>query len=137
MSRQEKRSLFVVWRMAAAFAVLGLGFLLGCGDARVQDVTRSVDFAKRMLEKTKTDALANLSFASSAEQGGSVITYLAANMADPDGFAPYVWLGPPVSYSVVIRPGSAPGEYVIEGYAAETNQPSRTETVDGVGQRQE
>lgn len=128
--------MFIVRRMSVLFAVIGLGFLLGCGDARVRDVEKSVDFAKRMLEKTKADPMAILSFASSAEQGGNVITYLTANMADPAGFAPYVWIGPPAPYSVVIRPGSAPDEYVVEGYTAETNKPSMTETVEEVGRKQ-
>ena len=128
--------MFIVRRISVVLVVFGLGFLLGCGDARVRDVDNSVNFAKRMLERTKTDPIALLSFASSAEQGGNVITYLTANLADPAGFVPYVWRGPPDPYSVVIRPGSAPGEYVVEGYTAETNKPSRTETVEGVGQRQ-
>ena len=130
-----KCSMLIMRRVLVVMAISSLGFLFGCGDARVRDVTHSVDFAERMLEKTKTDSMANLAFASAAEQGGSVIIYLTANMAGPDGFAPYVWMGPPAPYSVVIRPGAAPGEYVIEGYTAETNKPSATVTVEDVGRR--
>ena len=125
--------MFIVRRISVAIAVVSLSFLLGCGDARVRDVDNSVNFARRMLEKTKTDPIALVAFSSSAEQGGNVITYLTANMAGPDGFAPYVWIGPPDPYSVVIRPGSAPGEYILEGYGADTNKPSRTETIADVG----
>jgi hypothetical protein len=37
--------MFIVRRISVAFAVIGLGFLLGCGDARVRDVDNSVNFA--------------------------------------------------------------------------------------------
>jgi hypothetical protein len=128
--------MFTVRQVSVVFAVIGLGLLLGCGDARVRDVENSVDFAKRMLERTKTDPVAILSFSSSAELGGNVITYITANLADPAGFAPYVWMGPPAPYSVVIRPGDAPGEYVVEGYTAKTNNPFKTETIEDVGRKQ-
>ena len=127
--------MLIVRRVLVVMAVSSLGFLFGCGDAHVRPVENSVNYAKQMLEKTKTDPMANLAFSSSAEQGGSVITYLAANISDPDGFASYVWMGPPAPYTVVIRPGAAPGEYVIEGYTAETNKPSSTVTVEDVGRR--
>jgi hypothetical protein len=125
--------MFIVRPAFIVFALLSLTCLPGCADPRVRDVNNSVDYAKRMLERTKTDPIAMASFASSVEQGGSVTAYLAANMASPDGFAPYVWMGPPAAYTVVIRPGSAPNEYVIEGYAASTDNPSTTQAVTVAG----
>lgn len=129
--------MLIARRLFVVMAVSSLGFLLGCGDARVRPVENSVNYAKQMLEKTKTDPMANLAFASSTELGGSVISYLSANISDPDGFASYVWMGPPAPYTVVIRPGVAQGEYIIEGYAGETNKPSATVTVRDVGRRPE
>ncbi len=123
----------VVRRMSPVLAVFGLAMLLGCGDPRAENVKSSVTHVKRLLEDTKSGGFAGLSFAASAEQGGSVMGYLAANMAEPDGMVSYVWMGPPAPYTVVIRPGSAPGDLVIEGYTAKTDKPFTTETFQSVG----
>jgi hypothetical protein len=134
-NRKERRCLMLIMRRVfGLLAVLGLAFLLGCLDSRVQSVENSVDYAKRMLDKTKTDPISRVAFASAIGQGGDVTAYLAANMADAKGYASYVWKGPPAPYSVVIRRGSSPGEYVIEGYAADADKPSTTVTVTGVGE---
>jgi hypothetical protein len=120
-------------RAHVLLVLFGLAFLLGCSDSRARNVENSVDNAKRLLEKAKTNPIAKASFASAVGQGGDVTAYLAANMAGPEGYAPYVWNGPAAPYSVVIRLGSAPGEYVIEGYGANADKPSTTATVAGVG----
>jgi hypothetical protein len=122
-----------VQRVNMLVIILCLAFLPGCGSSNNQNVKNSVDYAKQMLERAKSGPIDRAAFDSAVGQGGNVTAYLAAGMANPEGYAPYIWNGPPAPNSVVIRLGSAPGEYVIEGYGENTDKPSSTAIVKGVG----
>jgi hypothetical protein len=124
---------------ATCAAVLGL---LACAgpDPREQEVARSVDFARRALERTRTDVLAAESLRSIAEQGGTLLTYVLANLPGEPGepaaeaarrprMAPFQQDGPARPWSVRLRQEPGSGTVVIEGFGADVGHPLRVERV--------
>ena len=105
----------------------------GCSDARVSKVQWGVETSKRLLEKTKKDLPTAMSYNSAVEMGGSPVSFIAANIFDPNDMPSLIWQGPPQAFSVVIRMGSAPGEYIIEGYKEDMTKPAFTEIVQNTG----
>jgi len=105
--------------------------LAGCGDSVVDPregaVSRGVARAKSLIDRTATNPMAALSLASSAEQGGTIISYIAASLPDDETFTCYIEGPRPQPYCVTIRSGAAPGEYIIEGYGQNIDKPVVTE----------
>ena len=109
--------------LAFTIAVL----LSGCGetvvDPKEREVIQGVARVKSLIDSTATNMLAALSLASLAEQGGTIMSYIAASLPDNETFTCYIEGPRPQPYCVMIRSGTTPGEYVIEGYGAGVDKP--------------
>lgn len=106
--------------------------LSGCSetvvDPKEREVIQGVARVKSLIDSTATNMMAALSLASSAEQGGTIITYIAASLPENENFTCYVEGPHPRPYCVTIRSGAAPGEYVIEGYGQSVDEPVASAT---------
>jgi hypothetical protein len=116
---------------ALLLAAAMLAAASGCAGRASDKVERGVEHIRRSLERVKIDRMAGLAFCSTVESGGSVIDFFAANEL-PGSLPHLIWQGPPEPESIVIRPGEAQGEYVIEGYGERTDKPAVTEVVRGL-----
>jgi len=93
------------------------------GDPKEKEVVKAVARVKSLINSTATNPMAALSLASMAEQGGTIISYIAASLPDNETFTCYIEGPRPQPYCVVIRGGAVPGEYIIEGYGAGVDKP--------------
>lgn len=118
----------IYFRTAAALFALAAGCSAIGGDPKENEVRAGVALVRRTLDDTKRSPAAGMAFASTAEQGGSVLSYIAASLPDGAKFTCYLEGGEKKPYCVSIRPGAAPGEYVIEGYGAAVDKPIVVET---------
>lgn len=103
--------------------------LAGCYTAEEEALDRGVAWAKAQLERVGRDPLAAMSFESSMEMGGGVLSYLYAAMPDDPSFPRIAADTPSEPWSVVIRAGEADGELVIEGYGEDLGAPVKVERV--------
>ena len=105
--------------------------LAGCsepaGDPKEKEVIQGVARVKSLINSTATNQMAALSLASLAEQGGTIISYIAASLPDNETFTCYIEDSRPRPYCVTIRSGATPGEFVIDGYGANIDKPVASE----------
>jgi len=106
--------------------------LVGCGepvaDPKEKEVVKGVARAKSLINSTASNPMAALSLASMADQGGTIISYIAASLPDNETFTCYIEGARPRPYCVTVRNGPGAGEYVIEGYGAGIDKPLATAT---------
>jgi hypothetical protein len=120
------------WLVIAAMAAAGCG-----GGGEEERLQRGVRFAKITLERAGTDPMASLALASAEETGGDAVSYIVASLPDQDPvFTSYERERPTRPWTVVVRAGAAPRQYVIEGYGTDLAKPLVTETV-AVGKLEE
>jgi hypothetical protein len=96
--------------------------------AKTEALTRAVQSAKKLFEKTQTDPMANASFYSVAQMGGSGIHYLVASIPDRGAISCYEEDKPAGPWCVVVRGGPGQLEITIEGYGAQVDRPVVTQT---------
>jgi len=109
-----------------AFAIAGCGETVI--DPREKAVIQGVARVKSLIASTATNPMAALSLASAAEQGGTIVTYIAASLPDNADFTCYSEGPRPRPYCVTIRGGAVAGEYVIEGYGQSVDKPVASAT---------
>ncbi len=97
-------------------------------DPKERAVKDGVKWAARTLNRTQHDMASLLSYAATVEQGGSPVTYLAANMPDGAAFTCYEYRSAPKTYCVVIQDGPAEGGFTVQGYGAALDKPIAEET---------
>jgi len=104
----------------------------GCGGSQEKEVKAAVSYVKSLLDRAGKDLPASMSFNSVIEGGGTPVTYIANNAPSGDSVLKkftVVMDKPSGPWSVVIKAGSGPREYIIEGYGEKTNTPLVTEKV--------
>ena len=122
----------------AALSLIVLSFvftsllLAGCGDSQEKDVKAAVSYIKSILDRAGKDLPASMAFQSVIESGGTPVTYIA-NSAPSDTPVlkkfTIVMDKPSGPWSVVIKAGTGPREYVIEGYGEKVNAPLVVEKI--------
>jgi len=119
-------------RLSIRLIPILIGFAIaGCGETMVDPkekaVVQGVARVRALINSTATNPMAALSLASMAEQGGTIINYIAASLPDNEDFNCYIEGPPPKPYCVIIRSGAKSGEYLIEGYGAGIDKPVASE----------
>ena len=111
-----------------AFLLLtGAVLPLACSNPERSRLERGMEFARLNLERTRRDPAAQLSLASMAEMGGTLVQYLAANAA-PDADLPRFTEGrPEAPWTVVLRQMGG-GVVVLEGYGEDLSRPVLVDT---------
>jgi hypothetical protein len=111
--------------------------LAACGasdpnKAKTEALTHAVKAAKKLFERTQTDPMANASFYSVAQMGGTGIHYLVASLPDrdnnPDTIVCYEENKPARPWCVVVKPGPGELEITIDGFGAQLDKPLLSET---------
>ena len=119
--------------MRALLVALLFLALAACGGATVtpeqQRLDRTFQFAKQTMTAVGRDELAAMSYQSLLEMGGTPTDYLAASAPDDADFSELIWDGPAKPWSVVLREGPGPDDFIIDAYAADVAKPARSETV--------
>lgn len=104
-----------------------LATLLGCSgataDPKEREVVLGVGRVKALINSTAISPMAALSLASLAEQGGTIISFIAASLPDNESFTCYIEGPLPQPYCVTVQPGPMPGEYLITGYGQDIGKP--------------
>lgn len=92
-------------------------------DPREDEVRRAVGQVKSLIDSTATNPMASISFFAMAEQGGTITNFIAASLPDQPSFTCFHEGPKPKAWCVWLRRGSAPNEYLIEGYGAALDKP--------------
>ena len=100
----------------------------GCSRKKA-DLKDGFQFARVMLLNTGKDPLAAGSLASIQEVGGHPVDYIIACLPDEPHFSNYEKEEPRKAWSVVVKLGKRPREYVIEGYGHDLGKPLMEETI--------
>lgn len=101
-----------------------------CGSGEGDRLQRGVRYAKITLEKAGTNPMAALALQSAEETGGDAVSYIVASLPGQNPvFTSYERGRPSRPWTVVIRPGEGPRQYVIEGYGQDLGKPLYAETV--------
>ncbi|MDQ5984924.1 MAG: hypothetical protein CSYNP_00622 [Syntrophus sp. SKADARSKE-3] len=121
----------IVFTVIAAFVMFFL--VCGCGSSPNKEVQAAVSYVKSLLERAGKDIPAAMSFASIMESGGTPVSYIAANA--PSGDSPLKKFTltmdrPSGPWSIVIKSGAGPRDFVIEGYGEKTDAPLCMEKVN-------
>jgi|GEM_PF-1100335 len=117
------------WRRLALTVALVL-LAWACGSGEEDRLQRGVRFAKITLERAGTDPMAALALQSAEDTGGDAVSYIVASLPDQDPvFTSYERGRPSRPWTVVIRPGEQPRQYVIEGYGQDLEKPLYVEKV--------
>ena len=117
----------IYFRTAAALLALAAGCSAIGGDPKENEVRAGAALVRRTLDATKQSPAAGMAFASTAEQGGSVLSYIAASLPDGAKFTCYLEGGEKKPYCVSIRPGAASSP----GCSAEDEGHEWLQTEDG------
>ncbi len=95
-----------------------------CGVSQAQSLKRGVELAKHRLMEAGRNPMAAMSLSSVEEQGGNVTHYIYASLPPKDPvFSSFDYRRPSRPWTVVIREGSAPREYIVEGYGEDLTKP--------------
>lgn len=97
-------------------------------DPRQAKLDAGMAFAHRTFARVGTDAISAMAFGSTVEQGGGLVTYLAANAPDGLDLPPINDGGPSGPWSLAVREIAGPA-VVIEAYGDSLDRPLRADTV--------
>ena len=101
-----------------------------CGNADREKLDRGVEYAKRTIESANRNPIAAISLYSTAEQGGSLVSYLAANASERDAASlPSFENDKPTKQWTVVLSWSNPTNVLIQGYGTDLATPLVTATV--------
>ena len=109
-------------------AVLLVAAVCGCGKPDKEKMELGVNFVCSTLDAANKNPLASASSGSMVEMGGTVFTYLAATAPESHDLPPFT-AAPEKPWSVVVKPGPGPNEYVVEGYGVDLAKPLVARTV--------
>jgi hypothetical protein len=114
---------------AMALTLCGVMVLVsGCGNPERDKLERGVRFAKRTLEEVNRNPLASVSFSSQAELGGSLVTYLAANVPDNPSMLPRFDNDEPSTNWTVVLSWASETNVLIQGFGTDLTKPLVTAT---------
>lgn len=116
--------------MRSAPAILLLG-LASCGphtDPRLAKLDAGMAFAHRTFARVNTDAVTAISLGTTIEQGGGLVTFLAANAPENLELPPINDGGPSGPWSLAVRQIAGPA-VVIEAYGDSLDRPLKADTV--------
>lgn len=98
-------------------------FVIGCGD-RSEDVRNGVIYAENALNSVGANPFSRASYESIIGNGGTPVDYIKATLPkEKPVFDSWEFGKPTHPWTIVIRPGSSPNEYAIEGYGANVKEP--------------
>ena len=119
--------MWVRWTICVA-ASLALLAAAGCSRKK-SELEDGFQFARLMLLNTGKDPLAAGSLASIQDMGGHPVDYITACLPEKPRFSNYEKEKPTQPWSVVVKLGRRPREYVIEGYGDDLSKPLMEETI--------
>jgi hypothetical protein len=110
--------------LALFFLIFTLSFLaFGCKD-RSEDVRSGVMYAENALASVGSNPFSKASYESIVGRGGTPVDYIKATLPkEKPVFDSWEFGKPTHPWTIVIRPGSSPNEYAIEGYGADVKKP--------------
>jgi hypothetical protein len=112
--------------------LLATALLAGCAAPKSEEelrLDRTFHFVRRQIIDIGRDPIAAASYQNLLQMGASPLDYVAAALPDDADFANMVWAGPPAAWTVVLREGPGPDDFVIDAYGADASKPVRSETI--------
>ena len=114
-------------RLGIAAMLFTIVLAHGCAESNRSRLQRGVDLATSSLEDVGRNPLAAASFASLMDQGGTVMSYIAANMPDDTNLPNFTSEMPTQTWTVLVKPGPGQNDYIIEGYGTDLTKPVITD----------
>lgn len=105
-----------------AFTVINLS-LCGCSNSKEAELKRGVEFAKHTINDVQRKMVSTLALEDMADQGGTVASFISANVDEKEKYPRFTMDKPTQPWSVVIRALEEEGEYAIEGYGEDLTSP--------------
>lgn len=115
--------------LAASMLTVCAVLLSGC-DTKRQNLKRGVNFAKNRFEEIGKNAMATSAFESNADLGGTLASYIAANLPDNSDLPPFYDNVAEKPWSVVLKQDLESAKISIEGYGDDTKQPMLKEEIE-------
>ena len=117
-------------KLALFFLIPALSFfVLGCKN-RAEEVRSGVMYAENALNSVGANPFSRASYESIIGNGGTPVDYIKATLPkEKPIFDSWEFGKPTHPWTIVIRPGSSPNEYAIEGYGADVKKPLQVKYV--------
>jgi hypothetical protein len=118
------------FKLALFFLILALSFfVLGCKN-RAEEVRSGVMYAENALASVGSNPFSRATYESIIGKGGTPVDYIKATLPKENPvFDSWEFGKPTHAWTIVIRPGSSPNEYAIEGYGADLKKPLQVKYV--------
>ena len=100
---------------------------LACSNPERSRLERGMEFARLNLEATQRNIAARMSLQSTAEMGGTLVQYLAANAAPNADLPRFAEGRPEAPWTVVLRQMGG-GVVILEGYGEDLSRPMLVDT---------
>lgn len=110
--------------------LLAILFLAACGPGKEEKVRNGVMYATRALQQAGANPFSRATYQGIVGRGGNPADFIKTTLPKKDPpFDSFEYNNPSHAYTVVIRPGTDPGEYFIEGYGADLKKPLMVDSV--------
>jgi hypothetical protein len=112
--------------------LIPFALLSGCSGSREAQLEQGFATVTAIMERAGNDYASFIAYQSAIETGGTVITYITANLPPGDSVLNGLKLEtgrPSRPWTIVIRAGKGPGDYVIDGYGKALDKPLHTKSV--------
>lgn len=115
---------FAVFLIAISFAGLG------CGEGKKEKLKNGVTFATSALQQAGANQLSQATYRGFIDRGLTPVDYIKAILPKTDPpFDSYEFGKPTHPWTIVIRPGTEPNVYYVEGYGDDVKEPLYVEDV--------
>ncbi|PWT91595.1 MAG: hypothetical protein C5B54_04995 [Acidobacteria bacterium] len=115
--------------IAIVVSILTALLIAGCSEDKKHKLENGVMFAARALEGANANPLSRATFQGYMRNGNPVDYIKAVLPKTNPPFDSYEFKQPTHPWTIVIRPGTDPGEYYIEGYGDSLKQPIKSASV--------
>lgn len=103
---------------------------MGCGENRKVKLNNGVSYAKSALQQVGVNPFATAIYQNIIGNGGNAAGYVIATLPKQDPvFDSFEYDHPTRPWTIVIRPGTEPNEFSVEGYGDSLKQPLVSESV--------
>jgi hypothetical protein len=118
-------------QLFAVFLLVVSVFMTFACKNRNEEVINGVIYAKNALNSVGANPLVQAGYQGVVARGGTPVDYIKSTLPKQDPVFDSWEFGkePSKPWTIVIRPGTTPNEYYIEGYGADKKKPLKVEHV--------
>jgi hypothetical protein len=112
-------------RTKSGILLLVCAILFACGPGNEEKLRNAVFYAKSALQQAGANPFSRATFQGVLAREGNAVDYIKAVTPKNDPMLKYFEFNtkPTKPWTVIVRPGTDPGEYFIEGYGNDLKKP--------------